>query len=183
MALIDFAPEKSPVKWLIVNSICFLSSLILFIEFLYSSVLSKINGNETNEGEDVSLKIEELYIVWVFLTTAIWCVEACLNAALEKYEKRGIQKSTVVELVLAAYFLLDSLVLLFQWKLQGSKEHDNGGLRVSEWLDALGNSLIYFYMMFLNWNSYKKNSIRTINLNANDIETSELKRDEQATFA
>ena len=89
-----FAPEQHPFTWTLVNAVLFVWSATILFEILSSW-----------EGPLTRRYGQRLYLVWNFFTTVVWCLEAGLIVC---YHRAVASKVDVIQLVVAAYFLVDS---------------------------------------------------------------------------
>lgn len=127
-------PDQSPLAWTCINLFCLVWSLILVFDiFLVEEDLEDRPGAAA------------MYLVWNFGTTAVWCVEVGLqqvgyHASCHDDKNHGTffinnhgddgggtQRTRFkllldrwvrwIELGLAVFFLVDSMMLLYKWRL------------------------------------------------------------------
>lgn len=101
--LLWLVPEKNPALWNAINSICFIWSFLLLWEIL---------GVSNNVIEH--LLSEQMYLVWNFGTTVLWCTETGSTVWYHGYS--ASKTSDRIQLGLAIYFLVDSIHLFYKWQ-------------------------------------------------------------------
>ena len=135
------AEMRSPYFWLSANSLCLLLSLL-------DIVLIALGPDRP--GDHFA---RQFYLVYNFLTSMIWCLDiGCgvfgnvredLNRedSSEKESKR--RKITAYgELIVAVYFLLDSLVVVIKWNMP-KHDHTDGML-----IDCIINAFAYAFATY-----------------------------------
>lgn len=132
----SLSPSNIPLPWLFINFGCFVVSIVLlFLAFLHP--LAK--------EERV---VRKMYLIYNLLTTAIWSAEVFLpTMEHERFWHAGWK--TNLELFLAVYFLLDSIVIIIEWKMK--KNHTT-----EMEADLLINVLAYSYAAREVWIMYKR---------------------------
>lgn len=132
----QWVPSLNPQRWLVMNVILvWFSSIILIIEI-------------ENPGENGLSLAAESYIIYNFGTTIIWCFEAGFESWWSIRTRTMSQKDLftwkvffiVAEVVVAVFFLVDSCVLFWKWKIVGFDI-------VSSSYDILANLIFYLYAM------------------------------------
>lgn len=122
-----YVPEKNPSLWLGLNLSVLAFSLYIFVDLFVATDDTSVGG---------------FYLVYNFVTTAVWCAEIGLTVA----HKRGNPaREEWVELALAVIFVADSLLALF---FQRSFSERDRGMAL---FDAGLNSLGYSYLAFRNF--------------------------------
>lgn len=117
------SPNNAPRLWMAVNALCFTySTFILIMTFL-------VNGFPAGK-----MFVKQSSLWFNFTVTAVWCTKAGLN--LWETEVRPVAWAQKVELAIAAYLVIESTILLIQWKYK--KEHIS---RVG--LNAAINFIVY----------------------------------------
>ncbi|GFH55397.1 hypothetical protein CTEN210_11873 [Chaetoceros tenuissimus] len=148
----NYSPPKSPKTWLFINITCAIWSILLFIEILYTlGPLERLEG--TRE-----------YLIYSFGTTIVWVIEVtftCIHhqSILLTSDDTNSSSNTSylifrmiyfqtredyeiwVELILAVYFLFDSMDSFVQWKKADLDVTSQG-------LDAFVNFAGYIYEMY-----------------------------------
>jgi hypothetical protein len=131
--LAKYAPMNAPLSWFVVNAVLFLWSLLQVIEIVMDSTLYPLYRTQ-------------LYLLWNFGTTFCWCTEVVLTALAHTQEAQrtenaqGNSWATILELVLAIYFTIDSIHLFQRWR------KPDGDI-VGELFDATLNTIGYCYLM------------------------------------
>ena len=126
--LAQYAPEHNQIPWLMINLGCFLFSIFLLVDLL----LAKSRSSER-------LFAAAFYIVYNWVTTVIWCVEISFRMIWEKVHAGKHGWDTLIEFLLAIFFLGDSIRLIFIWELKGQDIKDEA------W-DAIVNALSYLFI-------------------------------------
>ena len=87
------------------------------------------------------LEDSQLYLVYNFGTTIIWCLEVTLTVLVPAEDEGGWLDFSLVwiELLLAIYFLTDSILLFQKWAKTGDWE--------SELADTMLNTIGYVYFL------------------------------------
>mmetsp|Transcript_9938 Transcript_9938/g.12520 ORF Transcript_9938/g.12520 Transcript_9938/m.12520 type:complete len:176 (-) Transcript_9938:118-645(-) len=146
-SLQNWVPSQSPETWIVINTVCFIYSLLL--SFYIVQALGDL-------GERPSAQAS--YIIWNFGTTLVWCFEAGIESwwnyrMIVVQRQNDSQKiswwraatssgniANLIELLVAVYFSIGSAVLLWKWAITG--ENLNERL-----LDVVTNLVFYFYAM------------------------------------
>ena len=84
--------------WTTVNAVCFLASVWLLLWIVWGDRAAKVAEKQA-------------YLFYNVLTTAVWCWEVIVVRKDQKW-------ATIVEAVLAVFFLGDSVTVLLDWKFQ-----------------------------------------------------------------
>jgi hypothetical protein len=151
MLVANWAPSRAPLKWLAVNLVCWVASLVLLAHLLLSLLLWEVEG-------DASLKpvAASLYLIWNFSTTVVWCVESGLKFLEQQHvlaptsrpssssQPLGSGWALRLEVAVAIYFLADSIHLLIQWRLRDDDLEAN-------LLEASVSSLAYLWVSVECW--------------------------------
>ena len=108
------APVNAPRLWTLINAICFIWSICLAIDLIYADAPSLLDH----------LSHKFAYLVWNFGTTIIWLMEIGLTAYEVElttfdvfYFHDSEYISMLLELMLALYFTIDSLILFVNWHM------------------------------------------------------------------
>ena len=121
------AEMRSPYFWLSANSFCLLFSLLNIVLIALGPV---------RPGDHFARRF---YLIYNFLTSSIWClgigcgvfgnVREDLNGDDESSDKEVKKRKIIAhgELIVAAYFLLDSLIVVIKWKMP-KHDHTDGML-------------------------------------------------------
>ena len=126
-AALHLVPAKNPSFWTYVNAILCIWSVVLVYMILV-----------TAEGVVERRFGEQLYLIWNFATTAVWCLEIGLTVW---YHYPQISTwSERIQLAVAVYFLFDSIQLFRKW-LNPEKDIDE------ELLDVLISSFSYLWVL------------------------------------
>ena len=152
--LASYAPATHPVVWCITNSVCAFASALALADLLIAT-------DDFLERPFATA----LYLIWNFATTGVWLVEIGLTVvwhiwtALNEDGNRTMASDAGfwslvtripwiprIELLLAVYFLLDSMRLLWKWQLQGQDVE-------AELVEVVINFLAYLYMC---WETYSR---------------------------
>ena len=95
-------PETNPLAWTVINCLVFLWSTVVLVLI-----------TTTSEGVIQRRYGEQMYISWNFGTTTIWCLEIGLMVWFHGQASTWEQR---IELLLAVYFLFDSVHLFVKWR-------------------------------------------------------------------
>ena len=127
--------------WLSANSLCLVLSLL-------DIVLIALGPDRPGD-----YFARQFYLVYNFLTSMIWCLDiGCgvfgnvredLNRE-DSSEKESMRRKTTAygELIVAVYFLLDSLVVVIKWKMP-KHDHTDGML-----IDCIINAFAYAFATY-----------------------------------
>ena len=130
------SPKRSPWGWLGVNGFCLAATLVTFVDIWIAT-------------EDLSERptAAALYLAWNFGTTLVWCSEVGLSIAnhIVGETNASLEWATKIEFLLAIYLTLDSLHLLWKWKIKKQKLEE-------ELIDVCINLLSFSYASY---NSYR----------------------------
>ena len=137
VSIIKLAPANSPSLWLCINFVCCLWSVLLVVSIL--STMSPLNRLEGTQ----------LYFIWNFGTTLVWCIEAGLNGYYARQHQLSNTNSrfpwtSVLEVALAIYFTADSIHLFRKWL---KPDQDIEG----ELADTIVSTLAYAYQLYHIW--------------------------------
>lgn len=121
------SPDGAPRAWLLINAVCLLWSVLLLIVLCVA----------TDEDSWSRRMAQEQYLVYNLMTTIIWVTEIGLTVYVaygwvERMPASSLSVSSiieyVVELLMAAYFLLDSIAVVVQhrWVQTTNNKNDNG---------------------------------------------------------
>jgi hypothetical protein len=156
----NWAPSRAPLKWLVVNLVCWVASLVLLAHLLLSLLLWEVDHDDSLAPFAASL-----YLLWNFSTTVVWCAES----GLKWLEQRVLVTTSLptttttttplvsgwaqaLEVVVALYFLVDSIHLLIKWRLQEDDLEAN-------LLEASVASLAYLWVSVECWQlQYRRRS-------------------------
>ena len=129
------SPEQSPLRWAVINAICFLASVALFIDILIAEI-------------DLSERLiaRAGYLIWNFGTTVVWLSEV---APTIQYSYPVLKWEHCVETLLAVYFTVDSFHLLYKWKI---KKQD---IEEELW-DVAINAIVYAFAFARVFSIYKR---------------------------
>ena len=101
-------PENSPSLWMTLNAFCFgFATFLLVVAFL------------SDDDRPVKMFAKQSFLLFNFTTTIVWCMQAGLN--ILDTDVSRISRYQRIELAVAAYFLIDSTVVLLQWKFKKQK--------------------------------------------------------------
>jgi hypothetical protein len=101
--LLALVPERSPLGWTVINSMLAVSGLLLVLDLAYA-----------NQELDERPFANAFNLLWCFVVCIFWWLEVMLSACyLKLHLHEPIQWWIKLELVLAAYFLLEATFLLF----------------------------------------------------------------------
>lgn len=124
-------------RWFVINIFCVVVSLLLLLDLVYAIHI-------VSERPFAS----SFTFVYDFTTTVIWCVEI---AARVEVSRRSVEEPsrltvclTVAEVVVAAYFLWDSGVLLYEWRVRNEEI-------LPQIQDAVFNLLAYLWLVVDVW--------------------------------
>ena len=135
----SYAPLKSRKSWILINAICLVWSILLCFDIYYKpGPLERLEGTHA-------------YLTWSCVTTIVWVVEAvltfldmrqsttnqngvCTGRCLSFKTARDF--GVTVELLIAVYFLADSVKVFWIWYTPDADIK-------REFLDAIINSVIY----------------------------------------
>lgn len=122
-------PENNPSFWTLVNFILCLWSIVLVYEILGT------------EGPLERRYGQQLYLIWNFGSTIAWCFEIGLTVWHHHVTpSRSPIWSDRLQLGLAVYFLIDSILLFKKWTNPDKKIDD-------ELIDVIINSLSYLAIL------------------------------------
>jgi len=137
--LVPYAPLKARKSWILINAICLVWSSLLCFQILYEpGPLERLAGTHA-------------YLIWCCITTIVWVAEASLTF-LEMRQSTNNQNGLctgsclsfksaeeigmIVELLIAVYFLADSVKVFWIWHT--ADENTEG-----EFLDAIIGVVCY----------------------------------------
>lgn len=154
--LVKYSPPKAPKTWLFINIVCAIWSILLFIEILYTlGPLERLEGTQA-------------YLIYSFGTTTVWVIQVTLTCIHQQsillesddtnsnspnqtntsylifrmiYLQTSGDYEIWMELILAVYFLFDSLSSFVEWKKADLDVTSQG-------LDAFVNFAGYIYEMY-----------------------------------
>lgn len=153
---VKISPPKAPKSWLYINIVCAIWSILVFIEILYAL------------GPLERLKETHAYLIYSFGTTIVWVIEVTLTSIhhqtilLESddailnspnqtntsylifrmiYLQTREDYEIWLELILAVYYLFDSISSFVEWKIADLDVTSQG-------LDAFVNFAGYIYEMY-----------------------------------
>lgn len=98
------SPEQSPLRWAVINAACFLASVAVFVDVLVA---------ETDVSERPAARAS--YLIWNFGTTIVWLFEV---ATIIHYRYPALKWEHCVEILLAVYFTVDSIHLIYMWQIK-----------------------------------------------------------------
>lgn len=136
------AEMRSPYFWLSANSVCLLFSLL-------DIVLIALGPDRP--GDHFA---RQFYLIYNFLTSIIWCLDiGCgvfgnvredLDRDGKSSEKESKRRKIMAygELLVAVYFLLDSLIVVIKWKMP-KHDHTEGML-----VDCIINAIAYAFATY-----------------------------------
>ena len=135
VTLQDLSPPNSPVMWFVVNFLCCVWSLLLFLLILFG----------TDDSEEKAV-IKQHYLFYNFMTTFIWVVEMGLTVWVSHRGRHSTSTSffhvsweVALEFLVSVYFLIDATVMVIAWDYT---KHTL--IRMS--VDAVVGILAYFYV-------------------------------------
>lgn len=97
-SLRDWSPQYGTKKWIVINSLCCLASLILFcLTFFHVDSIDK-----------------QVYVIYNVIICLVWCIEVMMIIRFQKI--RGTWQQ-YAEFVLAAYFFVDATLSILRWSL------------------------------------------------------------------
>jgi hypothetical protein len=134
IVLEPLVPINSPAPWIAINSACCLGSV-----FLIHQVLHTAGPIERPYGT-------QLYIAWNTVTTLFWLVEVGLTVWYDPKMSSWVHR---IELVIAFYFMVDSIRMLHQWQ-----EPDEN--IQAELIDVTICALAYFFELIVTIRAYRK---------------------------
>ena len=123
------------VVWTVINAILCVWSLLLLYQILW-----------TSQSPTDRLYGERLYLIWNFGTTLVWCLEVGWTMRIKSQDNNDDNRNRrqdgraasaaatttwswcpsldCIQLLIAIYFLLDSLHLLIKWKVKGDIDEE-----------------------------------------------------------
>ena len=165
-----FSPHRYPQRWLFINVIVLIWSIILF-----SNIVGTRNDNNEND-ERTTVELE--YLVYNFGTSAIWALEVGLNIFdYTDTKEEGVEHSLLeqpahsitdasetiplwIEFSLAVYFVIDSAAVVFHLTRKEVHHLANGML-----LDVVINMLAYFYLVYRQFVDWRKSNLMALSQN------------------
>ena len=153
------SPHIHPHRWIVVNSVVLIWSLIL---------INRIRIAQYDVNEQTEVEFE--YLVYNFLTCGVWLIEVTFNvldhkryfdaegtgeeSLLQPIERRERSKNEVIaiyiELVLAALFFLDSTSVAFHLTRHQIHRQSEGMV-----VDVCINMLAYSYLIYRQYVDYR----------------------------
>uniref|UniRef100_A0A7S3L231 Uncharacterized protein n=1 Tax=Amphora coffeiformis TaxID=265554 RepID=A0A7S3L231_9STRA len=104
---VRIAPIRKPMRWFVVNVFWAVISTAIFIDTVVSY-----------RHERARVVAEELYLVYNGISTAIWCLEVGLTVLERRVvRQRPLTYTDRLEVVLAIFFLWDSIQGLMAWQV------------------------------------------------------------------
>jgi hypothetical protein len=134
IALEPLVPINSPAPWIAINSACCLGSV-----YLIHQVLHTAGPIERPYGT-------QLYIAWNTVTTLFWLVEVGLTVWYNPVMSSWVHR---IELVIAFYFMVDSIRMIRQWR----EPDDNVK---AELIDVTICALAYFFELIVTIRAYRR---------------------------
>jgi hypothetical protein len=134
IALEPLVPINSPAPWIAINSACCLGSV-----YLIHQVLHTAGPIERPYGT-------QLYIAWNTVTTLFWLVEVGLTVWYNPVMSSWVHR---FELVIAFYFMVDSIRMIRQWR----EPDDNVK---AELIDVTICALAYFFELIVTIRAYRR---------------------------
>jgi len=154
-----WSPNHHPAAWFWINAACLAASLVLVADILVCWW----------DGEpELRPVAAALYLFYNVTTTLVWCFEIGWTAweqqqttttrskvvddspsCMRLLHCHGVTWPVRIELVLAVVFLVDSVRLLWEWRLR------KDDLEANLW-EALLNALAYLYVAYGCWSRQKK---------------------------
>jgi len=140
----QWSPNHHPKAWFAVNLICAAASLALLLCLLWA----------VDDPLAMRPVAAALYLIYSFGTTVIWCVEIGLTAwdNTATSATGSLSWEIRIELALAVYFLVDSLQLLYEWRLLEQDPTIN-------LVEAIFNFAGYLYVAFTCWRLYRQRHV------------------------
>mmetsp|Transcript_8920 Transcript_8920/g.19149 ORF Transcript_8920/g.19149 Transcript_8920/m.19149 type:complete len:189 (+) Transcript_8920:263-829(+) len=148
-----YSPQKATYLWFIINAVCLFVSAAL--------VVLVAHGPESR-GDHFA---RQCYLIYNLGTSIVWCTEVALHllgdgesdggSGTGSNENESILVSRreklakYVELVLAAYFVLDSAYVVARWKMK--LDHTSAMLG-----DLVVNVLVYAWATVVTWRLTKR---------------------------
>jgi hypothetical protein len=134
LALEPLVPRNSPAPWIAINSVCCLISI-----FLIHQVLRSAGPIERPYGT-------QEYISWNLVTTSFWVIEVGLTVWYDPRMSSWVHR---IELVIAFYFMIDSIDMLYHWQVP---DDDIG----AELLDVTICALAYAFELVVTIRAYRR---------------------------
>jgi hypothetical protein len=134
LALEPLVPINSPAPWIAINSVCCLISV-----FLIHQVLRSAGPIERPYGT-------QEYITWNLVTTSFWVIEVGLTVWYDPRMSSWVHR---IELVIAFYFMIDSIDMLYHWQVP---DEEIG----AELLDVTICALAYAFELIVTIRAYRK---------------------------
>jgi len=154
----SLVPGICPKPWIILNTVCLLSSTFIFYDILYT------------EGPLERRYGTQLYISWNFGTTIVWVLQTALTYWYFNYDHSNTpditnenedDKATTswinrIQLVAAVYFLMDSLHMLYRWR------KTNKHVEAEEWDVGISTVAYLFELMVVLRAYYKRGDFEPV---------------------
>jgi hypothetical protein len=134
IALAPIVPINSPAPWIAINSVCCLGSV-----FLIRQVLRTAGPVERRYGT-------QEYITWNLVTTFFWVTEIGLTVWYNPVMSSWVHR---IELVIAFYFMIDSIDMLYHWQIPDDDIK-------AELLDVTICALAYFFELIVTIRAYRR---------------------------
>jgi hypothetical protein len=134
IALEPVVPINSPAPWIAINSVCCLGSV-----FLIRQVLRTAGPVERPYGT-------QEYITWNLVTTLFWITEIGLTVWYNPVMSSWVHR---IELVIAFYFTIDSIDMLYHWQIPDDDIK-------AELLDVTICALAYFFELIVTIRAYRR---------------------------
>lgn len=153
---VNTAPRSSPRTWMFLNGTLLVASgALLGYLFFY------IPDENKQEALKARPRVRALYLLCNVTSTIVWCLQVSLKSATVIYKKRHKNKkskhrrwtvaSLVLESLIAIYMILESLHVLYKWKLVRKRNRQVE----AEVYDLIVTALAYAYA-FLQSRRYKR---------------------------
>jgi hypothetical protein len=134
IALEPLVPINSPAPWIAINSMCCVGSV-----FLIHQVPRTAGPVERPYGT-------QEYITWNLVTTSFWVIEVGLTVWYDPRMSSWVHR---LELVIAFYFMIDSIDMLYHWQVPDDDIK-------AELLDVTICALAYFFELIVTIRAYRK---------------------------
>jgi hypothetical protein len=145
VSLERWVPSRHPSLWVVINSLCLASSIAVLAQVLLAT------DDEVERPEAAAW-----YFVWYFGTCVIWCIEAGLESwwSHSAHVVGGTvwareSPSSAIELVIAVYFSIDSVLLLYRWEIMKQDVY-------AELFDVIISCAAYTYALARDSSKYRE---------------------------
>ena len=148
--LVPFTPEQNPLCWMLINILMFVWTTGHVIDYERSTVELSKRPRSWN-----------WYLAWFVAGACVWILEAGLELwYFRNYDTDPVRWWVWAELVLAAYFFLDSIYWCYAWTAGGVKPRDE------IWELSL-NFVCYFFLAI--WMAYRMHKKKRQLCNSNNV--------------